>query len=194
MLAMIGGANYHKNQFNLATQGERQPGSSFKPFVLATALKENIAPSSILTSSKHVTINADGRLWQVNNYEGEALGPIDLNTAIAASDNSVFSQLTAIVGPKNVAQTARELGILTPLQGYFAIGLGAEPATPLDMARAYTAFADGGKRIDGSMFGNEPRAIEFDPGRLQDRDERARAAAGADLDAGGDDRPDARRE
>ncbi|HZP73053.1 MAG TPA: PBP1A family penicillin-binding protein [Gaiellaceae bacterium] len=159
VLAMVGGANYHKNQFNLATQGERQPGSAFKPFVLATALKENIAPSSILTSSKHVTINAGGRLWQVNNYEGEALGPIDLSKAIAYSDNSVFSQLTAIVGPEQVAKTAHELGILTPLQGYFAIGLGAEPATPLDMARAYSAFADGGKRIDGSIFHNEPRAV-----------------------------------
>ncbi len=159
VLAMVGGANYHKNQFNLATQGERQPGSAFKPFVLATALKENIAPSSVLTSSKHVTINAGGRLWPVNNYEGEALGPIDLTKAIAVSDNSVFAQLTSIVGPQQVAKTAHELGILTPLQGYFAIGLGAEPATPLDMARAYTAFADGGKRIDGSIFGNEPRAI-----------------------------------
>ena len=159
VLAMVGGENYHQSQFNLATQGERQPGSSFKPFVLATALKENIAPSSILTSSKHVTINADGRLWQVNNFEGEALGPIDLAKAIAYSDNSVFSQLTALVGPRNVRDTARELGITTPLQGYFAIGLGAEPATPLEMARAFGSFADGGDRIDGSIFGNEPRAV-----------------------------------
>jgi len=159
VLAMVGGENYHKNQFNLATQGERQPGSAFKPFVLATALKQNISPSSILTSSKQVTINADGRLWQVNNYEGEALGPIDLTKAIAYSDNSVFSQLTALVGPRQVKQTATDLGITTPLQGYFAIGLGAEPATPLEMARAYTAFADGGFRIDGSMFGNSPRAV-----------------------------------
>jgi penicillin-binding protein 1A len=160
VLAMVGGENYHKSQFNLATQGERQPGSSFKPFVLATALTEGIAPSSILTSSKHVTINADGRLWQVNNYEGEALGPINLTQAIAYSDNSVFSQLTAIVGPRNVRDTARELGITSPLQGYFAIGLGAEPATPLEMARAYQSFADGGDRIDGSIFGNEPRVVQ----------------------------------
>jgi penicillin-binding protein 1A len=160
VLAMVGGANYHKNQFNLATQGERQPGSAFKPFVLATALRENISPSSTLTSSKQVAINAGGRLWVVNNYEGEALGPIDLTKAIAVSDNSVFSQLTALVGPQRVADMAKDLGILTPLQGYFAIGLGAEPATPLDMARAYTAFADGGRRIDGSIFKNQPRAVE----------------------------------
>ncbi|HEX4526200.1 MAG TPA: PBP1A family penicillin-binding protein [Gaiellaceae bacterium] len=160
VLAMVGGRNYHQSQFNLATQGERQPGSAFKPFVLATALRENISPSSVLTSSKHVTINVGDRLWQVNNYEGEALGPINLSTAITVSDNSVFSQLTALVGPQRVAQTAHDLGITTPLQGYFAIGLGAEPATPLEMARAYASFADGGKRIDGSIFGNAPRAVE----------------------------------
>ena len=158
VLAMVGGENYHRNQFNLATQGERQPGSSFKPFVLATALRQNVAPSSVLNSAP-VTINADGRLWKVNNYEGEYLGRIDLTQAIAYSDNSVFSQLTALVGPRNVRDTARALGITTKLNGYFAIGLGAEPATPLEMARAYASFADGGFRVDGSVFGNQPRAI-----------------------------------
>ena len=158
VLAMIGGRSYHVSQFNLATQGQRQPGSAFKPFVLATALNDNIAPSSIL-QSKPVTINADGKLWAVNNYEGEYLGPINLATGIAVSDNAVYSQLTAIVGPKNVKTTAQKLGITTPLQGYFSIGLGGEWTTPLDMARAYTSFADGGYRIDGSLFGNAPRAI-----------------------------------
>src|SRR5205085_7268539 len=138
----------------------RQPGSSFKPFVLATALKENISPASVLTSQKQITINADGRLWQVNNYEGEALGPINLSQAIAYSDNSVFSQLTALVGPRNVRDTARALGITSKLNGYFAIGLGAEPATPLEMARAYQTFADGGSRVDGSIFGNQPRVVQ----------------------------------
>jgi penicillin-binding protein 1A len=159
VLAMVNGQNYHKSQFNLATQGERQPGSSFKPFVLATALKKGIAPSTVLTS-KPIAIDIGGRVWQVNNYEGEYLGPIDLTAATAYSDNSVYSQLTAIVGPGSVAKTARELGITSPLQPYFAIGLGAEPATPLEMARAYDSFADGGYRLDGSIFGNEPRAIE----------------------------------
>jgi penicillin-binding protein 1A len=159
VLAMVGGRNYHQSQFNLATQGQRQPGSAFKPFVLATALREHISPSSVLTSAP-VVINADGKLWQVNNYEGEYLGPISLATGIAASDNAVYSQLTALVGPKNVKATARAAGITTPLQGYFSIGLGGEWTTPLDMARAYASFADGGKRIDGSLFGNEPRAVE----------------------------------
>jgi penicillin-binding protein 1A len=159
VLAMVGGQNYHRSQFNLATQGERQPGSSFKPFVLATALKDNVAPSSVL-DSKPVTIYIGGRTWSPKNYEGEYLGPIDLTKAIAYSDNSVFSQLTALVGPRNVRDTARQLGITTPLNGYFAIGLGAEPATPLEMARAFESFADGGYRIDGSIFGDQPRAVD----------------------------------
>ena len=159
VLAMANGENYHKSQFNLATQGERQPGSAFKPFVLAAALKAGVAPSSVL-DSKQVSIDTGGRVWQVNNYEGEYLGPIDLTKAIAVSDNAVFSQLTALVGPASVAATAKRLGITSKLQPYFAIGLGAEPATPLEMARAYTSFADGGSRIDGSIFGNEPRAVQ----------------------------------
>jgi penicillin-binding protein 1A len=159
VLAMVGGRNYHKSQFNLATQGERQPGSSFKPFVLATALRDGIAPSTVF-DSKPITIDADGRTWKVNNFEGEYLGPIDLTKAIAVSDNSVYSQLTALVGPKNVAATARSLGITSKLAGYFSIGLGAEATTPLDMARAYTSFADGGTRTDGSIFGNVPRTVQ----------------------------------
>jgi membrane peptidoglycan carboxypeptidase len=159
VLAMVGGRNYHESQFNLATQGQRQPGSAFKPFVLATALLEHISPASTLVSEP-VTIDADGRLWQVSNYEGEYLGPISLATGIAVSDNAVYSQLTALVGPRAVARTARALGVTTRLQGYFSIGLGGEWTTPLDLARAYTSFADGGFRIDGSLFGNEPRAVE----------------------------------
>ena len=158
VLAMVGGRNYHQSQFNLATQGQRQPGSSFKPFVLAAALEQNISPTSVLQSAP-VTIDADGKLWHVNNFEDEYLGPTTLATGIAVSDNAVYSQLTALVGPQNVAKVARSLGITTPLEAYFSIGLGGEWTTPLDMARAYASFADGGYRIDGSIFGDQPRAV-----------------------------------
>jgi penicillin-binding protein 1A len=158
VLAMYGGNNFHVSQFNLAVQGERQPGSSFKPFVLATALKQGISPQTTLVS-KPISIFLGNKYWYVHNFEGEYLGPINLAQAITVSDNSVFSQLTKIVGPANVATTARSLGITSPLQGYFAIGLGAEPVNPLEMARAYASFANGGYRVDGSFFGNEPRAI-----------------------------------
>jgi penicillin-binding protein 1A len=158
VLAMIGGRNYHVSQFNLATQGERQPGSAFKPFVLATALRDGISPWTTMVSHP-VVIDAGGRAWSVTNFEHENLGPIDLSKAIAYSDNTVFAQLTNLVGPENVMKTARDMGITTPLNPYFSIGLGGEPATPLEMARAYATLANGGYRLDGSIFGNEPRAI-----------------------------------
>jgi penicillin-binding protein 1A len=158
VLAMIGGNSYHKSQFNLAVQGERQPGSSFKPFVLATALKQGISPSSQFESGP-IEISLGDKLWPVHNYENSDLGQISLATATEFSDNTVYAQLTQLVGPRAVARTARRLGITSPLKSYFAIGLGAEAVNPLEMARAFSAFANGGKRIDGAAFGNHPRAI-----------------------------------
>ena len=158
VLAMYGGNSFHVSQFNLATQGERQPGSAFKPFVLATALKEGISPLTTFVS-KPISIFLGNKYWYVHNFEGEYLGPIDLAKAITVSDNSVFSQLTKVVGPAEVVQTAKQMGITSKLQSYFGIGLGVEAVNPLEMARAYASFANGGFRVDGSVFGNEPRAI-----------------------------------
>src|SRR5205823_7434344 len=90
---------------------------------------------------------------------GEYLGTVDLTKAISASDNSVCAQLTKVVGPSNVARTAHQLGITSPLDGVFSIGLGTQAVNPLEMARAYSTFANGGRRVDGAVFGNEPRAI-----------------------------------
>jgi penicillin-binding protein 1A len=159
VLAMVGGENYHRSQFNLATQRNRQTGSAFKPFVLATALQRGISPQTTLVSQP-ITINLGDKLWPVSNYENEYMGSISLVTATAHSDNSVYAQLTALVGPKRVAATAKRLGVTGPLSGFYSIGLGGEAASPLEMARAYAAFANGGARIDGALMGNTPRAIE----------------------------------
>jgi penicillin-binding protein 1A len=158
VVAMYGGRSFHASQFNLAVQGERQPGSSFKPFVLATALKEGISPLSTF-DSKPVSIFLGDKYWYPHNYEGEYLGPIDLVKAITVSDNSVFAQLTKVVGPSSVARTAHEMGITSRLEGVFSIGLGSQGVNPLEMARAYATFANGGYRIDGAVFGNQPRVI-----------------------------------
>ena len=153
--AMVGGTNYRKSQFNLATQAERQPGSSFKPIVLATAFRQGISPMTQF-DSKPVDIDAGDRVWHVTNYESAYLGRVDLARAMVSSDNSVYAQLTQLVGPKEIVQTAHALGIRSALDSYFSIGLGAVAVNPLDMTRAYATFANGGKRVDGSLIGNKP--------------------------------------
>ena len=156
--AMFGGTNFRRSQFNLATQAERQPGSSFKPIVLASAFRQGIAPTTRL-SSKPIQIDAGDRVWKVSNYEGTYLGEVDLARAMVSSDNSVYAQLTKIVGPKSIVDTARKLGIRSELPAYFSIGLGAVAVNPLDMTRAYATIANDGQRIDGSITGDRPRVV-----------------------------------
>ncbi len=158
VLAMVGGSSFRESQFNLAVQGERQPGSSFKPFVLADALQQGIATQTTFPS-KELDIPFDGKIWHVENYEGSYLGSADLRTATIHSDNSVYAQLTRMIGPDSVARMAHRLGIRSELNPYLSIGLGTEAVNPLEMARAFAAFANGGRRLDGSAFGNRPRAI-----------------------------------
>ena len=156
---MVGGSNFRESQFNLATQAERQPGSSFKPIVLATALRQGISPVTTF-DSKPVDIDAGDRVWHVTNYEGDYLGRVDLATAMVSSDNSVYAQLTKLVGPKAIVKTAHALGIRSELDPYFSIGLGAVAVNPLDMTRAYATFANRGVRVDGSLTGDRPRVVE----------------------------------
>jgi membrane peptidoglycan carboxypeptidase len=171
VLAMVGGQNFRESEFNLAVQSQRQPGSVFKPFVLAAALETGIAPGSTFVSKPYL-ISLGDRLWSVRNYENAYLGSTTLDNATVHSDNTVYAQLTEIVGPKAVARTAQRLGIRSPLESYFAIGLGAEAVNPLELARAYAAFPTNGLRLDGSIFGNVPRAVlsVHDPARTKPRE------------------------
>jgi penicillin-binding protein 1A len=157
--AMFGGRNFRQSQFNLAAQAQRQPGSAFKPIVLATAMREGISPLTEIESRK-VSINADGRIWTVTNYDDTYAGRVSLARATVSSDNTVYAQLTDVVGPKAIVETAHELGIRSPLNAYFSIGLGSLAVNPLEMARAYATIANGGRRVDGSLIGDQPRVIE----------------------------------
>ncbi len=157
--AMVGGSNFRESQFNLATQAERQPGSAFKPIVLASALRQGMSPVTTF-ESKPVEIDAGDRVWRVTNYEGEYLGRVDLARAMVSSDNAVYAQLTKLVGPGSIVKTAHDLGIRSQLDPYFSIGLGAVAVNPLDMTRAYATFANRGVRVDGSLTKNRPRVIE----------------------------------
>jgi len=156
---MFGGRNFRRSQFNLAAQAQRQPGSAFKPIVLATAMREGISPQTILESKK-VSIDAGDRIWTVTNYDDTYLGPVSLSRALVSSDNSVYARLTDLVGPKKIVETAHALGIESRLPAYFSIGLGSVAVNPLELARAYATIAGGGIRIDGSLFGDRPRVVQ----------------------------------
>ena len=142
---MIGGNNYRKSQFNLAVQGERQPGSSFKPFVLATALKDGISPRLEFVSGPVDDPARRQALVRCTTTRTPYLGPITLATA---TDVLRQHRLRAADPARRAAarsrDTAKTLGITSPLKTYFAIGLGAEAVNPLEMARAFSAFANGG--------------------------------------------------
>jgi penicillin-binding protein 1A len=164
VLAMVGGRNFRERQFNLAVQGQRQPGSAFKPFVLAAALEQGISPTTTF-DSRPVSIPLGDKSWSVSNYEGSYRGRIDLETATIHSDNAVYAQLARVVGPRRVAATARRMGIRSPLPAYFSLALGAQAVNPLELARAYAAFANGGDRVDTAApgkpeLGNRPRVID----------------------------------
>jgi penicillin-binding protein 1A len=152
-----------ESQFNYAWQAHRQPGSSFKTFVLTTAVKQGIDPGSTYYSgTSPMTLEIPGGgTWEVNNSEGEGGGTYDLESATWHSVNVVFAQLDLDVGPENVTETAHEMGIESPLQSVPAEGIGglAIGVTPLEMANAYATLANGGVHHDATAVSK----VEFPP-------------------------------
>jgi len=142
--ALVGGRDYNKRKFNLATQGYRQPGSAFKTFVLATAIEQGMPPWFQVDSSSPAEIPAKPTTWIVDNSEGEGVGMMSLESATHSSVNTVFARVANEVGIKNVAKTARRMGIETKLPNYPSIALGATNVTPIEMASAYGTLATGG--------------------------------------------------
>jgi penicillin-binding protein 1A len=145
--AMVSSSEYGASQFNLAAQGHRQPGSTFKTFVLTTAVKQGINPYSTYYASKPLDLYLpQWGHWTVHTADEGYLGTVNLQQATIASDNTVFAQLDLDVGPKAVAQTAKTMGITTELDGIPAEGLGGLRigVSPLEMASAYGTLAAGG--------------------------------------------------
>jgi penicillin-binding protein 1A len=160
--AMVGGDDYETRPFNLATQGQRQPGSTFKPFVLTSALLSGISPSSVWSSrlKQFPVPNTRGReLFVVRNYGGAYAGSQTLSGATTTSDNSVYAEVGIEVGTRKIARVARRLGIRTPISTNYAMILGGlrQGVSPLDMAHAYQTFAAGGRRIWNPKLGAPDR-------------------------------------
>jgi len=135
-----------RSQFNLAAQGKRQAGSSFKPFVLAEAIRRGMDPdtTTYLSAPFFYQANPESEPWEPKTYDNTYYGPSTVTEATLRSDNSVYARLTLDVGPENVAKMAHALGVRSPLQPVPSIGLGSNVVSVLDMASAYATLASGG--------------------------------------------------
>ncbi len=144
--AMVGGKDFKKNQFNLATQGRRQPGSAFKTFTLVTALEKGIPPYRAFDSGSPAIIPGGRGApdWVVYNSEGKGEGFISLEEATAKSVNCVFARLIEELGAAQVSAMAKRMGIATKIPNYPSITLGTTNCTPLEMASAYGTLAANG--------------------------------------------------
>ncbi len=149
IIAMVGGRDFKTQQYNVAVQGHRQPGSSFKPFVLATALMNDISSEATYACGPASFSVPGGQTWKVTGAGGGRTGPMRLREATEKSVNSVYAAVILDVGAEKVAETAKKMGISTPITAVPAIALGGlkEGVTPLEMASAYGTLANGGVNI-----------------------------------------------
>ena len=158
-----------ESEFNYAWQAHRQPGSSFKPYVLTTAIKQGIDPySTYYDGTSPMTLETPGGgTWTVNNAEPGG-GTMSIAQATTDSVNVVFAQLDLDVGPENVTQTAHEMGIEAPLESVPAEGIGglAVGVTPLEQADGYATLADGGIHHDPTAISR----VEFPNGKVEETD------------------------
>ncbi|HET9770134.1 MAG TPA: PBP1A family penicillin-binding protein, partial [Acidimicrobiia bacterium] len=152
--ALVGGRDFFgpepEAKFDLATQGMRQTGSSFKPIVLAEALAQGIPAEKVYEAPGTLTVPMpDGQEpWVVRNYEGDGGPPVTLADATVSSINTVYARLIEEVGPEKAIAMARNLGISGPLQPYPSAVLGSNEVSVIDMASAYSTFAADGMHAD----------------------------------------------
>lgn len=151
--AMVGGDDFKEEPFNLAINAFRQPGSSFKMFTLVTALKQGISPGATYVSKPVLLPDGRGGMYKVSNYEDSYLGSASMETATVYSDNSVYAQIGKQVGTRNVAETARDMGIDSNISTNAAMVLGGvkQGFSTFQMAHAYETLQQNGWRVSGSL-------------------------------------------
>ena len=145
--AMVGGRDYGESQFNRATDALRQPGSSFKPFVYATAMMNGFTPKSIVRDAPICIGN-----WCPHNYGGGYSGPVTLTTGLVKSINIIPVRLAQAFGRDKIVETAKKMGITSELRITRSLPLGASEVKVIDMAGAYAVFANGGYRAKPYAF------------------------------------------
>jgi penicillin-binding protein 1A len=152
VFAMIGGFSFDQSSFNRATQAERQPGSSFKPFVYATALDNGYTPSSILLDEPVEITQPNGEVWRPENFESGHYGPHTLRYGIEHSKNLMTVRLARDIGMPLIAETARRFGIYDNMPPMLSMSLGAGETTLMRMVTAYSMLDNGGKQIKATLI------------------------------------------
>jgi penicillin-binding protein 1A len=143
--AMVGGYDFYQSKFNRATQALRQPGSSFKPFIYTTAIEKGYTPATKINDSPFVIVDPQtGEEWRPENYNHRYYGPTTLRYALEQSRNVVAVKLLRQVGINPVIDTARRMGLISPLSPYPSLALGSSEVTLLEMVTAYSTFANQG--------------------------------------------------
>jgi penicillin-binding protein 1A len=149
--AMVGGFDFDKNKFNHVTQAWRQPGSSFKPFVYSASLEKGLSPSTIINDAP-LFFDASvtgGQPWEPKNFDGNFAGPMTMRTGLAKSKNMVSIRILKEVGPQNTQDWITKFGFEAERHPpYLTMALGAGSTTPMQMATAYSVFANGGYRVN----------------------------------------------
>jgi len=149
VVAMVGGRSYATSQFNRATEARRQPGSAFKPIVLMSALRRDAPRPYTLASvldDEPLEVRMPTGPWSPSNWDREFHGPVSLREAIEGSRNVPFARLGLEIGPERIVETARRLGIESPLAPYPSLALGASEVSLLELTGAYAVFAAEGER------------------------------------------------
>ena len=153
--AMVGGFDFSKNKFNHVTQAWRQPGSSFKPFIYSAALEKGFTPATVVNDAP-LFFDADttgSQPWEPKNYDGKFDGPMPLVTALARSKNMVSIRILRAVSPAFAQEWIQHFGFEAEKHpAYLTMALGAGSVTPLQMATAYSTFANGGLRVSPHLI------------------------------------------
>jgi penicillin-binding protein 1A len=151
IIALAGGFDFQLNKFNRVTQAQRQPGSSFKPFIYSAALEKGFTPATLINDAPIVvdaSVTGSGEKWEPKNYDGKYEGPMRLRTALAKSKNMVSIRILQAIGPKYAQDYITRFGFAErDHPPYLTMALGAGSTTPMQMASAYAVFANGGYRV-----------------------------------------------
>jgi penicillin-binding protein 1B len=161
VLAMVGGRDYATSQLNRATDARRQPGSTFKPFVYAAAVEDGLSPVRLFMDAPREFVYDRTRTYRPANYGGGySMGEVTMRTGLVRSLNVVTVDVALQTGLARIANLAAAFGLPKP-ERYPALALGTEEATPLQMASAYAAFVNEGRRVDARLIASigEPPGV-----------------------------------